>query len=438
MKKFGANVGAALAGRAVASGHPVPVADTQKAVYPVAICMVAPGDGARRRLTMDATTPQRGEIWFAKLDAQSAFLVDEARFVRELRIHRVRLQPFKLDQHGKVLAPGSVTMVVPCKWQCPSCGKSKEHVSLSQLKRIQGTSTPICVDCKVKLERKPVPVKRVDVTDPSQLAMAKHMYAMFKAGPQDGETPNMAPRVWASFRVEDAPPATAWQPEANDAEAFRLDSILRDRYAAFARIHGEVKLIEPRGTAKGSGHRVWIAPMDCNMAAAMSPVAGKITSVEPHDGTASVVVAPSEEGAEPQTVVIENAPAMVLPEANTPVAFGAPLAVPKTWVPHEVEGIATVVINEGDIVEDNERIAEGFTVRPVKVPMDLDMGGIKAVFMSATQTADGALAPRYGWMTWEALTGDASADLGYTFYAAKDRAKPRDPRRDGVARMASV
>ena len=400
-------------------------------------------------MTLDAEMPQRGEVWFAKLDEQSAFLVDEARFMRELRIHRIRLQPFKRDQHGKIVAPGSLTMVVPCKWQCPKCGQFKEHVSLTQLKRLQGAPQPYCNTCsestgsKVLLTRMPVPVKRVDPTNPEHVGMAKKLYAMFKAGAANGETPNLVPRIWTSFRVEDAPPPEAWIPAQDDVEAFKLDAVLRDMAAVRAKLHGTIVMIEPRGKAQGSGHRVWIAPNDCNMAAVRSPVAGMLLDLVPAEGKVLAAIRPDADPAAdpaeppPECVVVEiaDAPSMDILPVQSHVDFGTPLATPKTWVPHEVDGAATVVINEQDVVDVDERIAEGFTLRPVKVAMDLGMGGVQKIFLAATQDSLGQTAPRFGWLSWEALTGALSDDLGYTFYAAKDHvAKPR--RREGATRLA--
>lgn len=457
MRKFGANMGEALYAAEVGVGHGVQVADRKSsarrpalALYPVAVYVtpeIPNPESGKRRTTLDAEIVQRGEVWFVHQDGRNNFLMDEARFIRQIRIHRIKLRPFvRNHQSGRITSAGALTMDIPAVWQCPQCGKRAEGLTYAQMKRMQLQSKAvICADCQKPLVRTLPPVQRVNVDDPAQLATAKQLYAMFKAGPT-AETPNMFPRVWASYRVDSAPPDEAWTIDPDDAEALRMDAALRERGAVPAAVEGTVMLVEPKAAAPGCGWRVWVSPSGSSEGAMRSAVAGKVGKIVRPAGEA--VDAPTRAMAFDIVVEIVGRDGVRTPVSvpygaalrvseGDEVEFGKLLASPADWVPHEIPGANSLIVAEGEPVGAGQWLSEGFTLRPVKVAMALGSAGVKAVFMETTRNDAGEFAHKLGWMSWQSLTGGLSDAYGYPVYAAREPAQKAKPRSSScVAAMA--
>jgi hypothetical protein len=442
MSEIGANLGAALAKAEVSAGHVVKTAPTpdnlqnvnNEMLHPVGIYfpMEEPNpDTGERRLTLDALSVQRGEVWFARMNPSNAFMVSESQFVSELRIHTIKLNPFTLNSEGVITSPGSLVMEIPGRWECPKCHKATRKISYTRLKRYQPNagSKPRCQACpgSPTMVRIADPLRR----PPSDHPVALELYKLFSEAQNPAETSYMVPRVWASYRLCDAPPEDAWQMDSHDLEGQHLEALSRSKFATYAGIEGTVIAVQPRGPEHGSGHRVTISPDgDAGMDSVVrSPVNGRVKdiSTEAESGMITLYVLPDGctdcvEACEQIELKAEDHENLsITVDEGDRIAEGAILAQPISWKTHDVDGRATLLVGEGSEVKENDPLSAGYTIRPVKLAMALKTPGIQALSMETPHTDDNQPTMKIGWLSWASMLGALTPDYGYTVYLAKER-----------------
>lgn len=405
MSTFGPNIGNMLPENLVLHTH-----NTTQQLYPVSVRwnMEAPHPKTgKRRLTLDATRTQRGTVLFTKLDPRQhkPFTVSREKFISTLRYHKIQYHPFGLSNDGKIdpKNKGAMVLIIDGYHQCESCGEITYKLNNKKHGIVK------CQKCpgNPELKRVSEPVRRPTIDDKD----ANALYDMFLACDPDSikETPNIVPRIWASYRVDEAPPETAWVMDKKDEKGKRLEALSRAAFASESRIDGTVIAIHKKGAENGSGWRVWISP-DGTTINDILKVEDRGIVIECDKTTIKVM---HEDEIKDYTVP-EHLKVCV--KKGSKLLAGTGIAIPASWEKHDVDGKSSLVVQEGSEVQTGQRISEGYTIKPIKLALELETSGIQALSMETTHDEAGEPTDTLGWLSWDSFIGGLSDSYGYDVY----------------------
>jgi hypothetical protein len=239
----GPNIGEQLAAAEVRAGHGIAVVDPPALVQARAVPVPVPvrTDQALRlvgiefvpklagAITLDGGLLHVGRIMIgpeAKM-ALSDTPMDRTRFLSQIVVRPLTLNPFKIDDKTHHVTRGSIVADTIPVYLCKACGVELE-LTQSQIKRVQNSRDafkPVCKSCKAEEypSRKHVQPMRIGAGSKE----ADQLFDVFRSASTEPPeaTVHLMPRAWGVYPAQRAP--TDWMPDASDTKAMDIAQRLR-------------------------------------------------------------------------------------------------------------------------------------------------------------------------------------------------------------------